>query len=75
MSKYVYMEVSGAKLEETTKSGWEYVESVAGGPHAPSYVVRRPFEMPEAMKLAEELLKTKDELERLKNVLRHCTLA
>lgn len=68
MTKYVYKEISGRDLEEMTGSGWEYVER--GMSVAPfgvgSYIVRRPFEMPEAMKLAEELVKTKDELERAK---------
>lgn len=65
MSNYVYKEVSGRDLEEMTGRGWEYVErGVSVAPFGVgSYIVRRQLEMPEAMKLAEELAKTKDELE------------
>lgn len=68
MTKYVYKEISGRDLEEMTGSGWEYVErGMSVAPYGlGSYIVRRPFEMPEAMKLAEELVKTKDELEGAK---------
>lgn len=57
-AKFVYKEVSGKDLEKATSDGWEFVNpSTALGPFGPlsCYIVRRPFEMPEAMKLTEEL--------------------
>jgi len=66
-AKYVYREVSGKDLEKATTDGWEYVS--AGGyatPFGPVgvYLVRRPFEMPDMMKLTLELRATQDALEK-----------
>jgi len=66
-AKYVYKEVSGDDLEKTTTLGWEYVS--AGGymtPFGPrsTYLVRRPFEAPEAMKLSAEVAALKVEPEK-----------
>jgi hypothetical protein len=56
-ARYVYKEVNGRDLERATIDGWEYVSGGAGissfGPLG-FYLVRRPAEKPDAMKLAEE---------------------
>lgn len=66
-AKYVYREVSGRELEKATTDGWEFVS--AGGQATPFgpvgvYLVRRPHEMPEAMKLTTELNAAREALER-----------
>jgi hypothetical protein len=56
-ARYVYKEVNGRDLERATIDGWEYVSGGAGiGAFGPIgfYLVRRPAEKPDAMKLAEE---------------------
>jgi len=68
-AKHVYREVSGRDLEKVTANGWEFVS--AGGHATPFgpvgvYLVRRPLEMPEAMKLTEDLEKAHDELDKSK---------
>jgi hypothetical protein len=56
-ARYVYKEVNGRDLERATIDGWEYVSGGAGisafGPLG-FYLVRRPAEKPDVMKLAEE---------------------
>lgn len=66
-AKYVYREVSGRELEKATTDGWEFVS--AGGQATPFgpvgvYLVRRPFEMPEPMKLTAELNAAREALEK-----------
>ena len=66
-AKYVYREVSGRELEKATTDGWEFVS--AGGHATPFgpvgvYLVRRPLEMPEAMKLTADLNAAREALER-----------
>jgi hypothetical protein len=63
-AKYVYREVSGRELEKATADGWEFVtSSTPFGPFG-FYLVRRPFEMPEAMKLTADLNAAREALER-----------
>lgn len=66
-AKYVYREVSGRELEKATADGWEYVSgSTSVSPFGPlsCYLVRRPFEMPDMMKLTLELHAAQDALEK-----------
>lgn len=70
-TKYVYKEVRGGDLEKATIDGWEFVtSSTTVGPFGPlgSYLVRRPYEMPETMKLTAELNAVKDALEKSQQV-------
>lgn len=70
-AKYVYKEVSGRELEKATADGWEYVSgSTSVSPLGPlsCYLVRRPFEMPEAMKLTAEINTLKEALEKSQTV-------
>lgn len=58
--KYVYREVSGCDLEKFTADGWEFVSSSNLG----SYLVRRPYEMPDVMKLTKDCEILKDALNK-----------
>lgn len=62
--KYVYREVVGYDLEKSTADGWEFVSSSNLG----SYLVRRPYEMPDVMKLTKECEILKDALNKSQTV-------
>ncbi len=63
---YVYKSVAPDMLEKYTSEGWDFVEEQLGGRYFPvlSYVLRRPRELPEAMKLQQELAAAKEALEK-----------
>lgn len=64
-AKYVYREVSGKELEKATVDGWEFYGAGAENAQFGSigvYLVRRPLEMPEAMKLIQDLEEAEDAL-------------